>query len=247
MNGERLQRYTRQMVLPQLGADGQAALAEAGVLIVGMGGLGCAAAQYLAGAGVGRLVLCDPDRVEPSNLHRQPLYGEADLGRPKVEAAAARLATLNGALEIQPLRLRLDEAEAARLAAGVDVVLDCSDNFATRHAVNRASRASGKPLVSGAAIRLEGQLAVFNHHRRAPCYACLFPESGGGDGERCSELGVLGPVPGMIGCLQALETIKLIAGFGEVLDGLLCVDGETLQIRRIRLRRDPDCPVCADD
>jgi molybdopterin-synthase adenylyltransferase len=247
-----LLRYSRQLLLPEVDIAGQAALAQARCLVVGLGGLGCPAALYLAAAGVGTLVLADPDRIELSNLQRQILYGEADVGFGKVARAGQRLAACNSDihLELRPERLAGAALEAA--VAAVDVVLDASDNFATRYALNQAAVATGVPLVSGAAIRLEGQLAVFDPRQpESPCYACLYPETpqteDDAPAERCTEAGVLGPVVGVIGTLQALEAIKLLTGAGEASWGMLLLfDALRLEWQRIRLPRDPACPVCRD-
>lgn len=244
MFDETTRRYTRQMTLPQLGEDGQLALQEAHVLILGLGGLGSPAAMYLAAAGVGTLTLCDYDRVDLSNLHRQILYSDAEVGQRKTSAAAAKLRAVNPRLEVHTEDRRLDaEALAGRLG-GVDVVLDCSDNFATRHTVNKACVSSATPLISGAGIRLEGQVSLFNATPSSPCYACLYPE-GEEQAERCADVGVLGPVVGVIGSLQALEAIKLIAEIGDTLDGrVLVLDGQAMQWRSLALKKDPRCPVC---
>lgn len=238
-----LARYGRQLVLREVGVNGQSVLRDSSALIVGLGGLGTPAALYLAGAGLGRLVLSDFDRVALSNLHRQILYREADVGTAKLDAAYAQLRALNAqcALELLPGPLADDALTAA--ARGVDVVLDCSDNFATRFALNRACIAARKPLVSGAAIRFEGQLAVFDAARGTACYACLYPATGEGQ-ETCEEAGILGPVVGTVGTRQALAALKLLLGLGADAGTLWIWDALTDHARRLSIPRDPQCPAC---
>lgn len=244
MDDETLNRYTRQMVLPGFGYEGQEALRDAHVMIIGLGGLGSPAAMYLAAAGIGTLTLADFDRVAISNLHRQILYDDRDLGRKKTAAASARLLDINRKLQIHTLNEKVTLEHVTAAIGDVDVVLDCSDNFATRYAVNRACVSRGKPLISGAAIRLEGQLGVFNNTPQSPCYACLYPDATD-VGERCSEVGVIGPLVGIIGSTQALEAVKLLTGIGEPLDGrLLLLDASTLQWHSAKLKKDPACAVC---
>ena len=243
-DGELL-RYSRQILLAQVDIAGQLRLKDARVLIVGLGGLGSPVALYLAAAGVGELHLADFDQVDLSNLQRQVLHDESRIGQGKVDSALQRLAALNPEVRLVPLREALDADSLAARIAAVDLVLDCSDNFTTRAAVNAACVAAGRPLVSGAAIRLEGQLSVFDPRRAdSPCYHCLYGE--GSEAElSCSEAGVLGPVVGLVGSLQALEALKLLAGFGEPLVGrLLLVDAAGSRFRELRIRRDPGCPVC---
>jgi adenylyltransferase/sulfurtransferase len=243
-DGELL-RYSRQILLAQVDIAGQLRLKDARVLIVGLGGLGSPVALYLAAAGVGELHLADFDQVDLSNLQRQVLHDESRIGQGKVDSALQRLAALNPEVRLVPLREALDADSLAARVALVDLVLDCSDNFTTRAAVNAACVAQGRPLVSGAAIRLEGQLSVFDPRRAdSPCYHCLYGE--GSEAElSCSEAGVLGPVVGLVGSLQALEALKLLAGFGEPLVGrLLLVDAAGSRFRELRVKRDPGCPVC---
>ncbi len=243
-DNEQLQRYSRQMILPQIGEAGQQALQDAHILIIGMGGLGSPAAQYLAAAGVGTLSLCDFDRVSISNLHRQVLYTDQDLGHKKTQAAKARLQACNPALTIHTIEHKMTEAELAVAVEQADIVLDCSDNFSTRYAVNAACVAQQTPLVSGAAIRLEGQVAVFNRDQHSPCYACLYADAYE-EAARCSEVGVLGPLVGVIGSMQALEAIKLLADFGEPLSNrLLIFDAAFMEWRSLKLNKDPACKVC---
>ncbi|UAW97921.1 molybdopterin-synthase adenylyltransferase MoeB [Halopseudomonas nanhaiensis] len=246
MRDDQLLRYSRQILLKQVDVEGQQALLRARVLIVGLGGLGAPVALYLAAAGVGTLLLADPDEVDLSNLQRQIIHQVGGIGTSKVDSAARGIAALNPQTQLIRLAHALEGERLDEAVASADLVLDCSDNFATRQAVNRACFALGKPLVSGAAIRLEGQLSVFDPRRDAsPCYQCLY---GTGDESTlsCSEAGVLGPLVGVVGSLQALEAIKLIVGFGEPLIGrLLLIDALDSRFREMRLRRDPACTVCA--
>lgn len=246
MDDQQLLRYSRQILLPQLDIDGQQRLLDSRVLIVGLGGLGAPVALYLAAAGVGTLVLADNDEVDLTNLQRQIIHQTADVGRSKVESAADSVRALNPEVEILQLPQALAGEELIKAVANVDLVIDCCDNFATRQAVNAACVGLRRPLVSGAAIRLEGQLSVFDSRRDdSPCYECLY-----GSGEEtalsCSEAGVIGPLVGLIGSLQALEALKLLAGFGEPMIGrLLLVDALGSRFREMRVRRDPACSCCA--
>lgn len=246
MDDGQLMRYARHVLLDEFGVEGQDRLLAARVLIVGVGGLGSPAAAYLAAAGVGHIVLVDDDVVELSNLQRQILHTTARIGQAKADSGRLALAQINPEIHIDALVERLDEARLTELAAGVDLVLDCCDNFATRHAINRACVATRTPLVSGAAIKFSGQISVYDlRNDAAPCYHCLFPEADDIEELRCATTGVLGPLVGMVGSIQAAEAIKVLAGFGEPLVGrLLCVDALTMQWNTIRFTRDPDCPVC---
>jgi len=214
--------------------------------VVGAGGLGCPAALYLAASGIGRLTLADGDDVDLTNLQRQILYRTDSVGAKKVAEARKTLAAVNPEVEVVPLARRVSGSDLAPLVAAADVVLDCSDNFATRHALNRACVVHRKPLVSGAAIRMDGQLMVFDlRHADAPCYACLFPEEGEVEEVQCSVMGVLAPLTGAIGALQAMEALKLLSGAGETPRGLLTlIDAKTSGIRSIRVKKDPRCNVC---
>lgn len=245
MNDEQLQRYSRQILLPQIGLEGQRKLLNSSVLIVGLGGLGSPLAMYLAAAGVGHLLIADGDRVDLSNLQRQIIHRNADIGRSKVESARDALHAINPEVKITPLDARLAEQELADAVSRVDVVADASDNFATRFALNAACVHANKPLVSGAAIRMEGQVAVFDPRRHdSPCYRCLYRDDPGEE-EGCAQLGVLAPVPGVIGAVQAVEVIKLLAGSAETLTGwLLVFDALVMEWRKLKLAKDPDCPVC---
>lgn len=246
MNDDQLMRYARHILLDEFGIEGQERLNAARVLIVGAGGLGSPAALYLAAAGVGTLVLADDDEVDVSNLQRQILHGQDRVGMPKAESGRRTLAALNPEVRVEPLVQRLDDAALLERVADADLVLDCCDNFATRHAVNRACVALRKPLVSGAAIRFAGQISVFDlRDPQAPCYHCLFPEAEDVEELRCATTGVLGPLVGVVGAVQAIEAIKLLVGMGEPLVGrLLCLDALTMQWQTLRYARDPGCAVC---
>lgn len=237
-------RYARHVALAEVGAAGQARLAAARMLIVGLGGLGCPAAQYLAAAGVGSLVLNDFDRVDVSNLPRQILFGPDDVGELKVDAAAKALGRLNPDVAIERLPERLDDAGFAAAVARADLVLDCTDNFTVRLAINRAAVAAGKPLVSGAALRFEGQIVVFGNGPGEACYRCLYSEADEMLGN-CVGNGVLAPVPGVIGCLMAIEAMLLTIRGRSALNGNLKLwDALSGSWQSIRLARDPACPVC---
>lgn len=233
-------------MLPQVGYEGQQKLLDAHVVVIGAGGLGSPVALYLAAAGVGHLTIADHDVVDLSNLQRQILHDSRDIGRPKVESARTRLAALNPDVDVTALQARIEPQQLQALAQQADVVVDASDNFATRFAVNAACVASATPLVSGAAIRLEGQLSVFVPARAdSPCYRCLYREGEEPD-QTCTDNGVLAPVVGVIGSLQALETLKLLTGIGATLCGrLLVFDGLYHEWRSLQLRKDPHCPVCS--
>ncbi|MDF1819683.1 MAG: molybdopterin-synthase adenylyltransferase MoeB [Immundisolibacteraceae bacterium] len=241
-----LMRYSRQVLLPQLDVEGQDKLVNARVLVVGMGGLGTPVAMYLAGAGIGELIIADYDHVELSNLHRQVVHSTADIDRPKVESARDRMLAINPEVTVTTITSALDADTLLEWVQQVTVVVDACDNFATRFAVNEACVQAGVPLVSGAAIRMEGQLSVYDSRdENSPCYRCLFSDESAEE-ETCSQTGVLGPVVGTIGSLQALETIKLIAGIGKPLVGrLLLFDGLQGEWQRVQLKRDPGCPVCS--
>ena len=248
MDDTQLLRYSRHLLLDALGPDAQARFARARALVVGVGGLGNPAAQFLASAGIGRLVLCDADRVDLTNLQRQILFDLDDVGAPKVEAAAKRLAAINPEPAYVTIARRLGADDLAALAADADVVLDCTDNFATRHAINRACVAARVPLVSGAAIRFDGQVAVFDVRDPAsPCYHCLFGEGDDLDEVRCATMGVFAPLVGIVGATQAGEALKLVAGVGDTLAGrLLLYDALASSWRELKVPRDPACAVCAE-
>ena len=246
MDDPQLLRYARHILLNEVGIEGQEAFLAAKVLIVGAGGLGSPAALYLATAGVGQLSLVDDDAVEHSNLQRQILHTQAHVGLPKVESARRTLAAYNDGITVHTHACRASAVELDAWVEQADVVLDCSDNFATRHALNRACVTHRKPLVSGAAIRFDGQVAVFDLRRDdAPCYHCLFPEADDLETERCATTGVLAPLVGIVGSMQAVETLKLIAGIGRSLSGRLAMlDAREMAWRTVTVPRDPDCPVC---
>lgn len=246
MNDDQLLRYSRHILLDEIGVEGQQAFLDARVLVVGAGGLGSPAAMYLAAAGVGTLVLCDGDTVDLTNLQRQILHSADTVGLPKAESGRRSLLRLNPETRVSTLNGRL-EGDALHEQVGMaDVVLDCSDNFATRHAINRACVAHRKPLVSGAAIRFDGQISVFDLRRDdSPCYHCLFPEGQDVEELRCAVMGVFAPLTGIVGATQAAEALKLLAACGQTLTGrLLLLDGLGMEWRAIRLGKDPDCPVC---
>ena len=247
MNDEQLLRYSRHILLPEIGIEGQEKLLAARALVIGAGGLGSPVALYLASAGLGSITLCDNEDVDLTNLQRQIVHRTESVGRKKVESARATLAAINPEVRVIPLPERVDGKRLETLAAQADIVIDGSDNFATRHAVNRACVRAKKPLVSGAAVRFDGQVAVFDLRTpAAPCYACLFPESGENEDVRCAVMGVFAPLTGIVGSIQAAEALKLISGSGETLAGrLLLLDALTMQVRTITLRKDPACPVCS--
>jgi adenylyltransferase/sulfurtransferase len=242
---EQYERYRRHLSLPELGVDGQRALLAGRVLLVGVGGLGCPLAQYLAAAGVGTLGLVDFDVVAASNLQRQVLYGTADVGRPKVEVARERIRALNPDVRVEIHRTQLHSGNAMQILRGYDVVVDGTDNFPTRYLSNDACVLLGLPNVHGSIFRFDGQASVFDA-RRGPCYRCLYPEPPPpGAVPSCAEGGVLGVLPGLVALIQATETIKLLTGIGEPLLGrLLRYDALRMEFSEFRLQKDPDCPVC---
>ncbi|MDX9945697.1 MAG: molybdopterin-synthase adenylyltransferase MoeB [Azonexus sp.] len=246
MTDEQLLRYSRHILLDALGIEGQQRILDTHALVVGAGGLGSPAALYLASAGIGTLTLVDNDTVDLTNLQRQILHTEARVGLPKVESGKQALAAVNPAVNVVPVQKRLAGPELEALVATADIVLDCTDNFATRHAINRACVAHRKPLVSGAAVRFDGQISVYDLRRDdAPCYHCLFPEAEDVEEIRCAVMGVFAPLTGIVGTMQATEALKLAAGIGESLTGrLLLLDALSMEWRNVRFRRDPDCAVC---
>jgi adenylyltransferase/sulfurtransferase len=247
VNDEQLLRYSRHILLNQIGIDGQERLLAARALVVGAGGLGSPAALYLAAAGVGTIILADGDAVDLTNLQRQILHHTPSVGLPKAASGRNTLALINPEIEVFALEQRLEGALLEEQVAAADVVLDCSDNFATRHAINRACVKHAKPLVSGAAIRFDGQVSVFDLRNAAnPCYNCLFPEGLDAEEVRCAVMGVFAPLTGIIGTTQAAEALKLIVGCGESLSGrLLLLDGLAMDWRSIHLTKDPGCVVCS--
>ncbi|MFM8333319.1 MAG: HesA/MoeB/ThiF family protein [Candidatus Methylumidiphilus sp.] len=245
MDDNQLLRYSRQIMLPQIDIAGQQKLLDARVLIIGLGGLGSPAAMYLAAAGVGRLTLNDFDTVDLSNLQRQIAHDTQTIGIGKVESARQTLLRMNPDIAVSIIGHKLEGEDLELEIAACDVVLDCTDNFASRFAVNRACVRTQTPLVSGAVIRFEGQISVFTPGvADSPCYNCLYPDQGE-LAESCVRNGVIAPLPGIIGAMQALEAVKLLAGVGEVLRGrLLLFDGLSLEWRQMRLRKNPTCPTC---
>ena len=246
MNDHQLLRYSRHILLPEVGIEGQEKLLAAHALVIGAGGLGSPACMYLASAGVGRITLADGDSVDLTNLQRQILHTTAAVGRAKAYSGKDTLAELNPEIEVTAVPERLEGERLDLLVASADVVLDCCDNFATRHAVNRACVKHAKPLVSGAAVRFDGQVSVFDlRSAEAPCYNCLFPEDTEAEETRCAVMGVFAPLTGIIGTTQAAEALKVLAGIGETLNGrLLLLDGLAMEWRSIRLSKDPACKVC---
>lgn len=246
MNDDQLLRYSRHIMLDEIGIEGQERFLAAHALIVGAGGLGGPAALFLASAGVGTITLADDDTVDLTNLQRQIAHTTARVGQPKVESAAQALQAINPEVRIQPLRTRVEGAALDALVQAADVVLDCSDNYATRQTVNAACVRQGTPLVAGAAIRFDGQITVVDpRDAQAPCYACLFPPSAQFEEVQCATMGVFAPLVGIVGSMQAAEALKILAGAGTTLAGrLLMLDGRSMEWTAMRTRRDPGCPVC---
>lgn len=245
MNDDQLLRYSRQILLPQVGVEGQERIVRSRVLVVGAGGLGSPVALYLAAAGVGELAIADFDRVDLTNLQRQILHATDRIGLPKTGSAERTLGALNPEVRVVPIARHLEGDLLAAEVAKADVVVDGSDNFATRFAVNAACVAAGRPLVSGAVVRWEGQVSVFADRPDAPCYRCLYGTGGEVD-DTCTNNGVLGPVAGIVGTIQATEALKLLTGAGATLSGrLLLVDALEMRFRTLALAKDPHCPVCA--
>ncbi|HEB56692.1 MAG TPA: molybdopterin-synthase adenylyltransferase MoeB [Gammaproteobacteria bacterium] len=245
MNDEQLLRYSRQLMLPQIDVAGQEKLLASRVLLIGLGGLGAPVAIYLAAAGIGQLTLVDFDQVDLSNLQRQIVHRTEDIGRPKVDSARDSLLRLNPEIRVSSLNKKLNEDELLAQVQQADIVVEGSDNFATRFAVNQACVKTCTPLVSGAAIRMEGQVSVYLNNGHGPCYRCLYKDEGELDSS-CSNNGVLAPVVGIIGSIQATEAIKVITGVGKVLDGrLLLLDAMNMDWRSLKLKKDPACPVCS--
>ena len=246
MDDSQLLRYSRHVLLDEIGIEGQQRLLAAHALILGAGGLGSPVALYLASAGVGRLTLVDDDTVDLTNLQRQIMHTSARVGQAKVNSARAAIAALNAGVQVHTVARRADAAQLDECVQGADVVLDCGDNYATRHALNAACVRHRKPLVSGAAIRLDGQVSVYDPRRAdSPCYACVFPPTQQVEDVACATMGVLAPLVGIVGSLQASEAIKLLCNIGEPLVGrLLMIDARRADFTTVRTRRQPDCPVC---
>jgi molybdopterin/thiamine biosynthesis adenylyltransferase len=247
MNDTQLLRYSRHILLDEIGIEGQQRLLDAHALVIGAGGLGSPVALYLGTAGVGRITIVDHDSVDLTNLQRQIAHNLARVGTPKASSAQASIAAINPDVQVLPLIERADAARLDALVRDADVVLDCSDNFATRQAVNAACVAHRKPLVSGAAIGFDGQISVYDTRLPdAPCYACLFPPEATYEEVRCATMGVFAPLVGIIGTVQAAEALKLLAGIGTSLAGRLqMLDARSMEWNEVRLSRQPDCPVCA--
>ena len=246
MTDEELLRWSRHILLDELGIEGQERIRQARALVIGAGGLGSPVALYLGGAGIGRLTLVDDDTVDLTNLQRQVAHTHDRIGQPKVDSARAAVLAIAPELDVVAIAKRADAAALAVLVADADVVLDCSDNFATRQAINAACVAAGVPLVSGAAISFDGQLSAWDTRQAdAPCYACLFPPDSAPPEVRCATMGVFAPLVGIIGAMQAAEALKLVADIGQSLAGRLqMLDARTMDWTTIRVPRDPTCPVC---
>ena len=246
MNDSQLLRYSRHILLPQIEYEGQEKLTKSHALIVGAGGLGAPVALYLAASGVGKLTICDFDNVDLTNLQRQIIHTTASVGINKAVSAQQTLYEINPEVVVQTVRQKSSEVQFTELAQNADVVIDCSDNFATRYALNRVCFELKKPLVSGAAVRFEGQVTVYDfRHENSPCYHCLFPDNGEDTDLRCATNGVFSPLVGIIGTAQAAEALKLLMGIGESLQGrLLLLDVLSMEWRIIKLARDPKCAVC---
>ena len=246
MNDTQLLRYSRHILLDELGIEGQEKLLSSHVLIVGAGGLGSPAALYLGSAGVGRLTVVDHDRVDATNLQRQIAHRLASVGQFKTESIRQAVAAINPDVRVQAVSTRADDSLLDELVKASDLVLDCTDNFATRHAINRATVRHQKPLVSGAAIRFDGQVAVYDaRHGDSPCYACVFPENDQFEETRCATMGVFAPLVGIIGSVQAAEALKLLCGIGEPLTGrLLMLDGRSMAWNEMKMPRNALCSVC---
>ncbi len=246
MNDDQLLRYSRHILLREIDVAGQQRILDARVLVIGAGGLGSPVLLYLAASGVGHITVCDDDKVDISNLQRQIIHHTDAIGCNKAESAAAAMRAINPDVVVHVLTQRLSDSGLANEVSVASVVIDASDNFATRHAVNRACVAYNKPLVSGAAIGFDGQVSVFDlRSPNSPCYHCLYPDTGNGEEMRCAENGVFSPLVGMIGTVQAAEALKLICGAGESLNGrLLLLDALSMQWRSVRLQRDAGCAVC---
>jgi molybdopterin-synthase adenylyltransferase len=247
MTDDQLLRYSRHILLDEIGVEGQQRLLDAHALVIGAGGLGSPVALYLATAGVGTITIVDHDAVDLTNLQRQIAHNLERVGRPKAESARDAIAAINPEVLVRPIVMKVDAQALDELVPRADIVIDCCDNFATRQAINRACFAHGKPLVSGAAIRFDGQLSVFDPRRPdSPCYACVFPPDQEFEETRCAVMGVFAPIVGIIGAMQASEGLRLLAGVGTSLAGRLqMLDGRAMEWTEMRVRRDPACPVCA--
>ncbi len=247
MNHKKISRYSRQIQLTEIGVEGQQRLLQSKVLIIGLGGLGSPVAAYLAAAGIGQLTLVDFDVVDLSNLQRQILHGSADIDKPKVESAAQSLRLINPDIKLELLNYALDSEALITAVSNADAVVDCSDNFATRFELNEACVKTKTPLISGGVIQFEGQVSVFDsRHGDSPCYQCLYKPVEEGEGEACSQIGVLASAPGIIGSIQATETLKLLLGLPTLTGRLLLMDAKSMEWRVIQLPKDPHCPICGE-
>lgn len=246
MNDSQLLRYSRHILLPEIGIEGQQKLLDARALVIGAGGLGSPALMFLAASGVGTITLCDDDQVDLTNLQRQIAHRNSSIAQPKAMSARTTLSDINPEVNIIALQERADEMRLAALAADADVILDCSDNFPTRYALNRVCMQLRKPLVSGAATRFDGQVSVFDFRRAdSPCYACLYPEQMESEETRCAVLGIFAPLVGIIGSMQAAEALKLLSGIDTTLCGrLLTLNALSMELRTAKLAKDPSCMVC---
>jgi molybdopterin/thiamine biosynthesis adenylyltransferase len=246
MNDDQLLRYSRHILLPQIGILGQEKLIKSRALIIGLGGLGSPVAMYLAASGVGELILCDNDNVDLTNLQRQTIHNSETIGMSKVRSATKAIAKINPEISVVPIQEYVDERRLQKLVKEVDIVIDASDNFSTRHATNQVCVTHKKPLVSGAAIRFNGQVSVFDLSNSAsPCYHCLFSKDGSNEDMHCATMGVFSPLAGIIGCMQAAEAIKILLNIGKTLNGrLMLLDGLTMEWRSIKLNKDPECAIC---
>ena len=248
MNDDQLLRYSRHILLDEIGIEGQEKLLSSRVLIIGAGGLGSPVALYLGSAGVGHMTVVDHDHVDATNLQRQIAHTLKRVGEPKVDSLAQAVAAINPDVQLSAVCSKADDALLDRLVRDADLVLDCTDNFAVRHAINRACVNHGKPLVSGAAIRFDGQVTVYDpRHAASPCYACIFPESGLLEETRCATMGVFAPLVGIVGSVQAAEALKLLCGIGQALTGrLLMLDGRSMEWHEMKMSRNPACQVCGN-
>lgn len=245
LSNDELSRYSRQILMPEIDYAGQLTLAQSHAVIFGLGGLGSPASLYLAAAGIGKLTLVDFDEVDDSNLQRQIVHREANIGQAKVASAQSNLSQLNRLIEIETIDRQLNEEAIKQLVAGADVILDCTDNFASRFALNRKCHSAQKPLISGAAIRWEGQLSTYDFRKpESPCYQCLYPEDKGQE-LTCSQNGVLSPVVGMVGSMQAIEAVKALLDLPTLTGKLMIIDAYTMMIRTLNLKKDPECQHCS--
>ena len=245
MNDDQLLRYSRQIMLPEIEIDGQLKLLQSRVLIIGLGGLGCPIALYLAAAGVGHLILADDDIVELSNLQRQIAHGNQDIGKYKVDSAKASILEINPEIQVTTITQRFDAISLEQAIDTIDLVVDATDNFATRFIINRVCVETSTPVVFGAAVKLEGQILIYDPETTSACYQCLYKNAKDGD-NNCAENGVAAPIVGIVGCCQAMEAVKLLVGFGASSAGYLQVfDAHSMQWRKLKLPRDPLCPTCS--